>query len=81
MGCCKSRPEELNETTEGSEQRASNRTIQIDGKLCNQDITIRKGMRTGAQLGRTDSGDFEGGFQIMFMKRKIKNYSQTSTPS
>ena len=87
MGCCKSKLEDPANTTEESEQSSrrstytNNQTIQVGGKLYNQGKTIRKGMRTGAQLGRPDAGDFKGGFQIMFMKRKIKNYSQTSTPS
>ena len=71
MGCCKSRPQD---TVQGTD---AVRTIQIDGKLYNQDITVRKRMRTGSQLGRTDDGDFEGGFQIMFSKRKVKNYTQS----
>ena len=33
------------------------RVIQIDNKLFNQDITVRKGMNSGAQVGRTDDGD------------------------
>ena len=71
MGCCKSRPQDTTEVNN------ANRTIQIDEKLYNQDITVRKGMKTGAQLGRTDDGDFKGKFQIMFLKRKVKNYTQS----
>ena len=48
---------------------------QIDNKVFNQDVLVRKGMKSGAQVGRTDDGDFEAGFQIMFQKRKIKKYS------
>ena len=68
MGCCKSRPQDTNNAV---------RTIQIDGKLYNQDMTVRKGMKTGTQLGRTDDGDFEGRFQIMFLKKKVKNHTQS----
>ena len=75
MGCRKSHTENTGET---NDQMG---TIQIDGKLYNQDITIRKGMKTGAQLGRTDDWDIKGGFQIMFTKRKVKNYTQTVTAS
>ena len=53
-------------------------TVQIDNKLFNQDFTVRKGMKYGAQVGRTDDGDIEAGFQIMFQKRKIKKYSLAS---
>ena len=70
MGCCKSQPQD---TTRDSAIRA----IQYDGKLYNENVTVRKGMKTGAQLGRTDDGDFDGGFQIMFSKRKVKNYTQS----
>lgn len=40
-------------------------------------------MKTGAQVGRTDDGDIEAGFQIMFSKRKVKKYSvaTSSIPS
>ena len=69
MGCCKSCPQDT--TTEGN---TNMRTIQIDGY---RDIRARKGMKTGAQLGRTDDGDFEGGLQIMFLKRRVKNYTQS----
>lgn len=51
------------------------RIVQIDNKVFNQDILVRKGMKSGAQVERTDDGDFEAGFQIMFQKRKIKKYS------
>ena len=57
------------------------RTLQIGEKVFNQDVLVRKGMKSGAQVGRTDDGDFEAGFQIMFQKRKIKKYSlATNTP-
>ena len=59
-------------TTQNQEQSSS--TVQIDNKLFNQDITVRKGMKSGAQVGRTDDGDIEAGLQ-MFQKRKIKKYS------
>ena len=72
MGCGKSRPQDPDHTGD-----PANRTIQIDGKLYNQDITIRKATKTCAQLGKTDDGDIEGGFRIMFTKRKVKNYTQT----
>ena len=67
MGKCCSR------SSQNQEQSSS--TVQIDNKLFNQDITVRKGMKSGAQVGRTDDGDIEAGFQIMFQKRKIKKYS------
>ena len=51
------------------------RIVQIDTKVFNQDVLVQKGMKSGAQVGRTDDGDFEAGFQIMFQKRKIKKYS------
>ena len=35
-------------------------------------------MKSGAQVERTDDGDIEAGFQIMFQKRKIKKYSVAS---
>ena len=47
------------------------RIVQIDNKVFNQDVLVRKGMKSGAQVGRTDDGDFEAGFQIMFQKRNI----------
>ena len=73
MGRCKSQAQDPGQT--GGASRMG--TIQIDSKLYNQDITVKKGMKTGAQLGRTDDGDFAGGFQIMFSKRKVKNYTQS----
>ena len=57
------------------------RIVQIDNKVFNQDVLVRKGMKSGAQVGRTDDGDFEAGFQIMFRKRKIKKYSAASAGS
>ena len=54
------------------------RIVQIDNKGFNQDVLVRKGMKSEAQVGRTDDGDFEAGFQIMFQKRKIKKYSAAS---
>ena len=59
-------------------QEQSSLTVQIDNKLFNQDITMRKGMKSGAQVGRTNDGDIEAGFQMMFQKRKIKKYSLAS---
>ena len=50
--------------------------VQIDNKVFNQDILVRKGMKSGAQVGRTDDGDLEAGFQIMFQKRKLKNIAR-----
>ena len=40
------------------------RIVEID-KIFNQDVLVRKGMKSGAQVGRTDDDDFEAGFQIM----------------
>ena len=63
-------------------KNTKSRTIILDctdrQQIFNQDISVRKGMKSGAQVGRTDDGDIEAGFQIMFQKRKIKKYSLAS---
>ena len=61
-----------------AERAADNSNVIVNNKLFNQDILVRKGMKSGGQLGRTGDGDFEVGFQVMFQKRKIKKYSIAS---
>ena len=70
MGCCKSKPQ-----VEEGGQNASSSDVIVNDKLYNQDILVRKGMKSGAQFGKDDSGGLEAGFQVMFQKRKIKKYS------
>ena len=74
MGCCKSKPQ----TEGGLRGTEAPSTVIVNSKLFNQDILVRKGMKSGGQLGRTGDGDFEVGFQVMFQKRKMKKYSVAS---
>ena len=69
MGCCKSKEPHA----EGAAHSQSD--VIVNDKLYNQDILVRKGMKSGAQFGKDDSGGLEAGFQVMFQKRKIKKYS------
>ena len=75
MGCCKSKDQPP------AEEGVYNSDVIVNDKLYNQDILVRKGMKSGAQFGKDDSGGLEAGFQVMFQKRKIKKYSlATNTP-
>ena len=72
MGKCCSKAQ--NDETAQNEPAVSDAVI-VNDKLYNQDILVRKGMKSGAQFGKDDSGGLEAGFQVMFQKRKIKKYS------
>ena len=73
MGKCCSKPQVVSEAT--AQSQASQSDVIVNDKLYNQDILVRKGMKSGAQFGKDDSGGLEAGFQVMFQKRKIKKYS------
>ena len=64
--------------SQGNQARQIDNKVIVNNKLFNQDILVRKGMKSGGQLGTTGDGDFEVGFQVMFQKRKIKKYSVAS---
>ena len=69
MGKCCSKPREGVPASTSQNPDVRNEVI-VDNKLFNQDITVRKGMKSGAQFGKTDDG-LEAGFQVMFCKKKI----------
>ena len=73
MGKCCSKQQTQNEARQIN--GLENHNVIVNNKLFNQDILVRKRMKSGGQLGRTGDGDFEVGFQVMFQKRKIKKYS------
>ena len=75
MGKCCSKPQ--NDAVQNG-PHVDNSNVIVNNKLFNQDILVRKGMKSGEQLGRTGDGDFEVGFQVMFQKRKIKKYLAAS---
>ena len=70
--CSKQQNQDSTETVRSSSVIVNNKL------LFNQDILVRKGMKSGGQLGRTGDEDFEVEFQVMFQKRKIKKYSVAS---
>ena len=59
MGKCCFKPREVSENQpEVSKMDTSN--VIVNNKLFNQDIIVRKGMKSGGQLGRTGDGDLSG---------------------
>ena len=76
MGKCCLKPQEQHDET-AVQNGPHSSSVVVNNKLYNQNITVRKGMKSGPQFGKSEDG-FEAGFQVMFCKKKIKKYCVAS---